>query len=616
MRTSSFLSLLFSTVLGFLLLVASTPISALNAIPYYDSVSIGTLIRDAYPTAGISSAVALNEAGDTVGYAMIDSRFHAFVYTQAHGLDLLPALSADWPNHTAVDITDRDENGRVLIAGNALPASSTDQNRDPGNALLWEYDTTTGQTVETVDVGVLPDFSLSRINAVNNAGLAVGFSRQDVFFGAIQPMIYAHATRSLQPVNLPFTPADINNKNWVTGAVSGIDGAVRALLTPYGEVLTIDVLGHTDVASVGTVTGINDDNALAATVGFPYTDGAGRFMTGAAQYTNSAGWNIAWSSSAFDWAHDLNNAGDVVGDIGFSNAIRAALYIDALDQVFLVESLIDPPGYFVDSARDINDAGWIAGGYAGAVLLQRTGDMPPPTPPVNLTAMPHLPTWQQPWNAITLNWENTSTLTQGYFVERRVSDTDSWTEIKANWSNLQLWDTGVDLGVTYDYRVRAKGLAGFSDYSNTVTATAPSDPVDTEDPVVTITQPSASDTVFGNVSVVAEATDNIAVTYMEIETQSASLGRKTLCWANNITVLTCSWNTRKLDPGIYQLDALATDAMNNGSHHRISVEVIAKEKGSGGDTDTGGSEKGRKKCTDGIDNDADGLIDSADPDCQ
>jgi len=35
----------------------------------------------------------------------------------------------------------------------------------------------------------------------------------------------------------------------------------------------------------------------------------------------------------------------------------------------------------------------------------------------------------------------------------------------------------------------------------------------------------------------------------------------------------------------------------------------------GGDSETGGSEKGRKKCNDGIDNDADGLIDAADPDC-
>ncbi|UCG74043.1 MAG: PKD domain-containing protein [Chromatiales bacterium] len=36
----------------------------------------------------------------------------------------------------------------------------------------------------------------------------------------------------------------------------------------------------------------------------------------------------------------------------------------------------------------------------------------------------------------------------------------------------------------------------------------------------------------------------------------------------------------------------------------------------GGDTSTVSSEKGRKKCTDGADNDGDGLVDGADPDCQ
>lgn len=39
--------------------------------------------------------------------------------------------------------------------------------------------------------------------------------------------------------------------------------------------------------------------------------------------------------------------------------------------------------------------------------------------------------------------------------------------------------------------------------------------------------------------------------------------------------------------------------------------------GGGGTTDGGGEkEKGKKRCTDGIDNDGDGLIDAADPDCQ
>lgn len=85
MRTHSMLSVLFAFVLGLVLLTVIAPVRALDEIPSYDPVPIGTLIRDTYPAAGISSAVALNETGDTVVYAMIDNRFYAFVYTQAHG---------------------------------------------------------------------------------------------------------------------------------------------------------------------------------------------------------------------------------------------------------------------------------------------------------------------------------------------------------------------------------------------------------------------------------------------------------------------------------------------------------------------------------------------------
>ena len=41
----------------------------------------------------------------------------------------------------------------------------------------------------------------------------------------------------------------------------------------------------------------------------------------------------------------------------------------------------------------------------------------------------------------------------------------------------------------------------------------------------------------------------------------------------------------------------------------------SSDGGDGGDGGTGGKEKGRMKCSDGIDNDGDGLIDAADPDC-
>jgi hypothetical protein len=148
-----------------------------------------------------------------------------------------------------------------------------------------------------------------------------------------------------------------------------------------------------------------------------------------------------------------------------------------------------------------------------------------------------------------------------------------WSVIEADWSNLQLWDTGVGLGVTYDYRVRASGIAGFSPYSDLATATAPSDPVDTEAPLVSITSPDGTQPVSGNVSVLADASDNVGVTYMEIEVQSPATGRDLLCSANHVTSLSCNWNTRRLDPGFYTLEALAIDALNNGSYDVVVVQV-------------------------------------------
>jgi hypothetical protein len=197
----------------------------------------------------------------------------------------------------------------------------------------------------------------------------------------------------------------------------------------------------------------------------------------------------------------------------------------------------------------------------------RMGDMPPA--PTNLTAVPHEPTWQQPWNAITL--------TQGFYVERRVSGTGAWVEIKSNGSNTQLWDTTVALGVTYDYRVRAKGIGGFSDYSKIATATAPCEPVDTEPPVVVFVTPQDGETVIANVQIVVDATDNKALSYVQITT-SVNSSVQTICsesvggGATGAT-MDCNWNTNGLDTGWYPLYAYASDPMNNGTYETIQVYV-------------------------------------------
>ncbi|MCH8249752.1 MAG: PKD domain-containing protein [Proteobacteria bacterium] len=74
--------------------------------------------------------------------------------------------------------------------------------------------------------------------------------------------------------------------------------------------------------------------------------------------------------------------------------------------------------------------------------------------------------------------------------------------------------------------------------------------------------------------------------------------------------------------GIFVATLVVTDADLASDTTMAVLRVKNRGTASGssdGDADdggTGGKEKGRKKCTDGIDNDGDGLIDSADPDCQ
>ena len=74
------------------------------------------------------------------------------------------------------------------------------------------------------------------------------------------------------------------------------------------------------------------------------------------------------------------------------------------------------------------------------------------------------------------------------------------------------------------------------------------------------------------------------------------------------------------------LDVAQGDAWRNLAfqRHNRRVDRVKNRGGASGSTgsgsgtgDTGGltTEKGRKKCNDGIDNDGDGLIDGADPDC-
>ena len=66
----------------------------------------------------------------------------------------------------------------------------------------------------------------------------------------------------------------------------------------------------------------------------------------------------------------------------------------------------------------------------------------------------------EPYNSINLTWENTSTLTRSYELERRPVGGTTWTLLALTppGTATNHTDTTVGVGITYEYRIRAVGI--------------------------------------------------------------------------------------------------------------------------------------------------------------
>ncbi len=349
---------------------------AIDEVPTYERITIGSLLRDIYPQTGISTAAALNEQGDTVGYAIINNQYYAFVYTQEDGVQLLTGLDG-WSSNLAVNVSDRDADGRIFIVGRGQSSIYSDPYTGLSHAALWIFNTSTGNTEETIDIGTLPGYQSSNAEAVSNHGLVIGYSRVSTSIGGNTGMVYDINTRLLHAIDVNFNPIDINENHQIIG------NTMRARLDQdgLGNYIVVDQedLGAPPNTSWASLSAINESGWTSGTTTMGFHDGAGRMVHGASRYIND--WTVLWANSSFDSANGLNSFGDVVGAIGVSSAIRAVLYIEALGQLYLLEDLQNPPA-FLDVAHDINDAGWIAGGNGAAVLLKLGADTPPPPPAV------------------------------------------------------------------------------------------------------------------------------------------------------------------------------------------------------------------------------------------
>mgnify|MGYP001819229298 FL=1 len=311
-------------------------------------------------------------------------------------------------------------------------------------------------------------------------------------------------------------------------------------------------------------------------------------------YTIGGGWNMLTGVVTNMSIGGMNDIGDVLINGG---SCATMVYLDGLG-FYCPGSLLDPADsdWTLGRALDVADDGSLlaygsnaATGDVGAVLMTEIGDLAVPAAPIDVAAIPHVPTSQQNFVSIDVSWAPADDLTRSYIVERLGPDDTEFVQV-ASTTNRFYRDMSVVGGETYSYRILAVGLAGHSVPSDVVSAVAPMQG-DTEAPVITYVSLQNGDTVTGVINIDVTATDNVGVSLIRVNAP----GMDQPCDTFNSTTASCRWDTSGLAAGPYSVHVTAADAMNNGDLEIISVTVEGTTTGGGkGGGKDGGNSGGGK----------------------
>jgi hypothetical protein len=163
--------------------------------------------------------------------------------------------------------------------------------------------------------------------------------------------------------------------------------------------------------------------------------------------------------------------------------------------------------------------------------------------------------WEQVWTAMSGEGISFPDLANGHYTMHLRRNTGTLADRYE--SNLSFWLTG----------------AGDGDDGGG------SEPPPTDNPPsVALTQPEANSTVSGQITIVAEATDDNEVTSVEFFVDGASIGTG----SNAGNVWSRDWDTTTVSDGPHTLRATATDSIGQTASHEISVSVSNSEPSTGG----------------------------------
>ncbi|MCU0488324.1 MAG: Ig-like domain-containing protein [Anaerolineales bacterium] len=548
---------LLSLIAGIsLILTAPEPAQGADGLPSYQLQFLGS-----------GSPVAINNNGTVVGARVISgSNYEPLVSISGAPWVRLPVPTG------AVSVFPTDLNDSGVIIGVSYDAAFN------AVAVRW-LPSPGGYTVEILPR--LPGDNSSYASGINNLGQIVG-ARGALGYVPAMTTGWLYSDQ-LGVVDLyaqygwAIAPTELNDNGLVLGGTEqlNLNSGVISVLPP-------------GPSNYYPITGkyINNHDQVA---GYSSMRSSSLNIVSVYRYNPGAGWLFIAGTSKYTTVSSINNLGDVgYGELG------TGIYLEGFG-AYPLYTLLDPSvsaaGWTITgSGAKINDQRQIAAnasnsitGEAGGALLIPAGIVQPPTAPVNLQGMAHYGTSSEPWNSIDLSWENTSSLTNSYELQRSEAGVNNWINltlaVPPSASNTMHTDTTVGVGITYDYRVRAVGLAGPSLWSAVTTVTSPSVPLDTTPPVVSILTPADGASVTGTVVVTAQATDNVAVKYLEISYWNQYLGQEVILGSvENSGSLTVNWNTSGLTPASYAVWAYAYDAMGNWTQTEIHVNVSTTGK--------------------------------------
>lgn len=342
---------------GILLAVLGTLSCAASAAPTYTITPAGTLGGSNTDDGFIISG--LNNSGQIAGYSYTSNGVtHAYVSSGGKITDLNPQGA-----------TTSRANG-INDAGTVV-GEVTDHNGND-RATVFKNGTVT-------DLGTLGGTS-SYAYGINNAGTVVGSA-----FLAGQSTFHAYITQNGKLVDIGsligaagYSEAyAINEQGLVVGYSATADGGQHAFSYLNG---TMKDLGTPDGTAYSEAQAVNGSGTI---VGYAYTSdfaGAHSFM-----YVNGQLVDLGTMGATKSFAYDINDAGDVVGELetddANGNRTDRSAFLYSGGKTVDLNSLIDPAsGWDLQWAGGINNNGQIsalgcnASGYCEDLLLTRVPD--------------------------------------------------------------------------------------------------------------------------------------------------------------------------------------------------------------------------------------------------